>query len=103
MRGGEVWRGPLFQAICTVMAMPPDQQHLASIYFYDGDDETIITFTDNKEIAERADFPSQGSVTLTARSIAMPRCRCSLQQLPRRRERRQTYNTYFKPFFKQVA
>jgi hypothetical protein len=42
------------------MAMPPDQQHLASIYFYDGDDETIITFTDIKEIAEQADFPSQG-------------------------------------------
>jgi hypothetical protein len=58
--GGEVWRGPHFQVICTVMAMPPDQQHLASIYFYDGDDETIITFTDIKEIAERADFPSQG-------------------------------------------
>jgi len=57
--GGEVWRGPLFQAIRTVMAMPPDQQHLASIYFYD-DDATIITFTDIKEIAERADFQSQG-------------------------------------------
>jgi len=60
LSGGEVWRGPLFRAIRTVMAMPPDEQHLASIYFYDGDDETTITFTDIKEIAERADFPSEG-------------------------------------------
>jgi len=40
-----------------VMAMPPEQQYVASIYLYDGDDESIITFTDIKEIAERADFP----------------------------------------------
>jgi hypothetical protein len=58
--GGEVWRGPLFQAVRMVMAMPPDQQYLASIYLYDSDGECMITFTDIKEIAERADFPSQG-------------------------------------------
>ena len=58
--GGEVWRGPLFQAVRMVMAMPPDQQQLASVYFYDGGGEIEITFTDIKEIAERADFPSSG-------------------------------------------
>ena len=47
-----------FQAVRMVMAMPPEQQYVASIYLYDGDDESIITFTDIKEIAERADFPS---------------------------------------------
>jgi len=46
----------LFQAIRTVMAMPPDQQHLASIYFYDGDDESIITFTDINEIVSERTF-----------------------------------------------
>jgi len=68
-----------------------DQQHLASIYFYD-DDATIITFTDIKEIAERADFPSRGWVTLTSgkvyRYAEVPLQ--AFEQLPRRRERRQT-------------
>jgi hypothetical protein len=86
------------------MAIPPDQQHLASIYFYDGDDETIITFTDIKEIAEQADFPSQGWVTLTSGKVdRYPQVPLQPSTTSARRECRQTYNTYFKPFFKQVA
>ena len=97
--GGVVWRGPLFQAVRMVMAMPPEQQYVSSIYLYDGDDESIITFTDIKVIAERADFPSSGWVTLTSDKVYR------YAQVPLQAFRgveRQATTPTSKPLFKQV-